>query len=114
MRRKRRRAARRTAPTAGPRPGRRSRSPSCRRRSSGATPTRWHALVERTAAAAASAPSAIARSVNAGTVTDQVGRFRGLADAGVDLAIVSLPDLGEPGAIERFGSVIAAFGRSMS
>ena len=34
-----------------------------------------------------------AGTVNAGTVDDQVGRFRALADAGVGTAIVSLPDL---------------------
>jgi F420-dependent oxidoreductase-like protein len=50
-----------------------------------------------------------ATSVNAGTVADQIGRFRGLADAGVETAIVSFPDLGEPDPIERFAGVIAAF-----
>jgi alkanesulfonate monooxygenase SsuD/methylene tetrahydromethanopterin reductase-like flavin-dependent oxidoreductase (luciferase family) len=51
-----------------------------------------------------------ATSVNAGTVDDQVGRFRALADAGVQTAIVSLPDLdGETAALERFAKVIAAF-----
>ena len=48
-------------------------------------------------------------TVNAGTVADQVGRFRALADAGVQTAILRLPDVAEPGAIERFGAVIAAF-----
>jgi alkanesulfonate monooxygenase SsuD/methylene tetrahydromethanopterin reductase-like flavin-dependent oxidoreductase (luciferase family) len=50
-----------------------------------------------------------AASVNAGTVADQIGRFRALADAGVGTAIVSFPDLGEPDPIERFAGVIAAF-----
>jgi F420-dependent oxidoreductase-like protein len=50
-----------------------------------------------------------AASVNAGTVADQVGRFRALADAGVRTAIVSLPNLGRGGAIERFADVIEAF-----
>jgi F420-dependent oxidoreductase-like protein len=50
-----------------------------------------------------------ATSVNAGTVTDQVGRFRGLADGGVATAIVSFPDLGEVAPLERFAPVIAAF-----
>jgi alkanesulfonate monooxygenase SsuD/methylene tetrahydromethanopterin reductase-like flavin-dependent oxidoreductase (luciferase family) len=55
-----------------------------------------------------------ATSVNAGTVTDQVGRFRELADAGVQTAIVSLPDLpqspaGHPDPVIRFAPVIAAF-----
>jgi alkanesulfonate monooxygenase SsuD/methylene tetrahydromethanopterin reductase-like flavin-dependent oxidoreductase (luciferase family) len=50
-----------------------------------------------------------ATSVNAGTVADQVGRFRGLADGGVATAIVSFPDLGEVAPLERFAPVIAAF-----
>jgi alkanesulfonate monooxygenase SsuD/methylene tetrahydromethanopterin reductase-like flavin-dependent oxidoreductase (luciferase family) len=52
---------------------------------------------------------AYAASVNAGTITDQVGRFRALAQAGVGTAIVSLPDLGETEPIERFARVIEAF-----
>jgi F420-dependent oxidoreductase-like protein len=50
-----------------------------------------------------------AERVNAGTVADQVARFRALADVGVHTAIVSLPDLAGPEPIERFGEVIAAF-----
>ena len=50
-----------------------------------------------------------AASVNAGTVDDQIGRFRALADAGVDTAIVSLPDLGDVEPVERFTPVIEAF-----
>ena len=50
-----------------------------------------------------------AASVNAGTVVDQVGRFRSLADAGVQTAIVSLPDLAETAPIETFAEVIRAF-----
>jgi hypothetical protein len=50
-----------------------------------------------------------AERVNAGTVADQVGRFRALADVGVQTAIVSLPDVAHPDAIERFAPVIAAF-----
>ena len=50
-----------------------------------------------------------AASVNAGTVSDQIGRFRALADAGVGTAIVSLPDLGDPEPVERFGAVVNAF-----
>ena len=49
-----------------------------------------------------------AEHVNAGTVPDQVARFRALAETGVQTAIVSLPDLDGPAAIERFGAVIAA------
>ena len=47
--------------------------------------------------------------VNAGTVADHVGRFRDLADAGVQTAVVSLPDVAEPAAIERFAPVIDRF-----
>ena len=50
-----------------------------------------------------------AARVNAGTVDDQIGRFRELADAGVSLAVVSLPDLGTTDAIDRFAPVITAF-----
>jgi F420-dependent oxidoreductase-like protein len=54
-------------------------------------------------------PEAYAARVNAGTVDDQIGRFRELADAGVQTAIVSLPDLSSPEPVERFAEVIAAF-----
>ena len=55
-------------------------------------------------------PARYAASVNAATVDDHVGRFRTLAEAGVQTAIVRLADLGrDPGAIERFAPVIAAF-----
>ena len=47
--------------------------------------------------------------VNAGTVDDHVGRFRGLADAGVEVAILSLADLGDTMPLERFAPVIAEF-----
>ena len=47
--------------------------------------------------------------VNAATVDDHVGRFRKLADAGVQTAIVSLPDLSDTAPLERFAGVIAAF-----
>jgi F420-dependent oxidoreductase-like protein len=50
-----------------------------------------------------------AAGVNAGTVADQIGRFRALADAGVGTAIVSFPDLADPDPIERFAGVAAAF-----
>jgi alkanesulfonate monooxygenase SsuD/methylene tetrahydromethanopterin reductase-like flavin-dependent oxidoreductase (luciferase family) len=58
-----------------------------------------------------------AASVNAGTIEDQIGRFRGLADAGVQTALVSFPDIGidalpgSPAAVERFAPVIEAFRR---
>jgi hypothetical protein len=38
-----------------------------------------------------------------------VGRFRQLADAGVQTAIVSLAGMADTAPIERFGEVIAAF-----
>jgi F420-dependent oxidoreductase-like protein len=50
-----------------------------------------------------------AATVNAGTVVDQIGRFRALADAGVRTAIVSFPNLGAVDPIECFADVIAAF-----
>jgi F420-dependent oxidoreductase-like protein len=50
-----------------------------------------------------------AAQVNAGTVDDQIGRFRRLADLGVGTAIVSLPDLDEPDAVARWAPVLAAF-----
>jgi len=48
----------------------------------------------------------------AGTVEEQVGRYRDYAEAGVQTAILSLPELGtnpDPAAVARFGDVIAAF-----
>ena len=50
-----------------------------------------------------------ASAVNTGTVADHVGRFHGLAEAGVQTAIVSLPDLGDAVPVERFAAVIEAF-----
>ena len=50
-----------------------------------------------------------AATANAGTIDDQIGRFRALADAGVRNAIVSFPDLGEGEPIERFAAVVGAF-----
>jgi F420-dependent oxidoreductase-like protein len=52
---------------------------------------------------------AFAARVNAATVDDQIGRFRQLAEAGVQTAIVSLPDVDDPEALPRFGEVIKAF-----
>jgi F420-dependent oxidoreductase-like protein len=45
----------------------------------------------------------------AGTLEDHIGSFRQLAEAGVAEAIVSLPDLAGPAAVERFAGVIDAF-----
>ena len=52
-----------------------------------------------------------AARLNAGTVEDQIGRLRLLADAGVTTEIVSLPDLDTEGAVavERFAPIIDAF-----
>jgi len=54
-------------------------------------------------------PEAFAESVQAGTVQDQIGRFRELAEAGVRTAIVSLPDLASGDAVVGFAPVVAAF-----
>jgi F420-dependent oxidoreductase-like protein len=54
-------------------------------------------------------PEAFAERVNAASVVDHVGRFRQLAEAGVQTAIVSLADLDGPAAVERFRPVVAAF-----
>jgi len=51
-----------------------------------------------------------AASVHAGTVADQVGRFRALAEAGVREAMVRLPGLGaDSGPLGAFSQVIGAF-----
>ena len=42
------------------------------------------------------------------TTDEQIGRYRAYVEAGVQTAIVSLPDVTE-GGIERFAPVIAAF-----
>lgn len=57
-----------------------------------------------------SAPETHARRINAGTVTDHVGRFRTYAEAGLDHAIVSFPPVATVPDIEAFAPVIAAFG----
>jgi F420-dependent oxidoreductase-like protein len=67
-------------------------------------------LVERLRPRRTSTEQYAAR-VNAGTVDDQVGRFRALAQAGVQTAVVSFPDLVDARPIERFGDVIDAFPR---
>ncbi len=54
-------------------------------------------------------PEAYRTWANAGTVDDHIGRFRELAEAGVQEAVVSLPDLASEAPVERFGEVIAAF-----
>ena len=54
-------------------------------------------------------PERWAARTNAGTVEDHVGRFRAMAEAGVQEAMVSLRDIGLPGAVERFAPVIETF-----
>jgi F420-dependent oxidoreductase-like protein len=66
------------------------------------------AVVERLAGGAGT-PELAAERLGAGTVDDHIGRYRSLADAGVQTAIVALPDVWTPGALESFGQVIAAF-----
>jgi F420-dependent oxidoreductase-like protein len=50
------------------------------------------------------------RSDAAGTVEEQVGRYRALADAGVQQVFVALHEDGTTEQIERFSQVISAFG----
>jgi alkanesulfonate monooxygenase SsuD/methylene tetrahydromethanopterin reductase-like flavin-dependent oxidoreductase (luciferase family) len=57
------------------------------------------------------APEQAADRWGAGTVDDQIGRYSRFAQAGVETAIVALPDLFTPGALEAFGEVIAGFER---
>jgi F420-dependent oxidoreductase-like protein len=54
-------------------------------------------------------PEAYAARVNAATIDDHVGRFRELAEAGVQTAVVNLPDLSGPEPVERFAAIISAF-----
>jgi alkanesulfonate monooxygenase SsuD/methylene tetrahydromethanopterin reductase-like flavin-dependent oxidoreductase (luciferase family)/predicted kinase len=51
-------------------------------------------------------PAKYATSVNAGTVDDQIGRFRELSEAGVAEAMISLPDLDT---LDTIADVISAF-----
>ena len=52
---------------------------------------------------------AYAAAVNAGTIEDQIGRFRLLSEAGVQHAMVGLRDLQGPQSVERMREVIEAF-----
>jgi len=54
-------------------------------------------------------PAWYAAAVNAGTIDDHVGRFRELAEAGADEVMVRLPDLTDPGPVERMSKIISAF-----
>ncbi|MEO1061523.1 MAG: TIGR03560 family F420-dependent LLM class oxidoreductase [Actinomycetota bacterium] len=66
------------------------------------------ARVDELRTGAGTRDEAIARW-NAGTTDEHIGRFRRLAESGVQEAIVSLPDVGLPGSVERFAPVIEAF-----
>jgi alkanesulfonate monooxygenase SsuD/methylene tetrahydromethanopterin reductase-like flavin-dependent oxidoreductase (luciferase family) len=46
---------------------------------------------------------------HAGTVNQQIGRYRLLADRGVQTVFVSLPDLSGPAEVERFAPIVQAF-----
>jgi F420-dependent oxidoreductase-like protein len=54
-------------------------------------------------------PARYAAGVHAGTVDDQIGRFRELAEAGVSEVAVRLPDLTTAEPLTRIAKVIAAF-----
>ena len=56
-------------------------------------------------------PEHVPQSVVAGTVEDHIGRYRELAEAGVQTAFVRFPDLGGTEPIARFAPVIEAFRR---
>jgi hypothetical protein len=47
--------------------------------------------------------------VHAGTVSDHIGRFRELADAGAAEVVVRLVDLTDPEPLDRMAKIIAAF-----
>ena len=46
-------------------------------------------------------PARYAAAVNAGTVDDQIGRFRQLAEAGVQEVVIRLPDLVDATPLDR-------------
>jgi alkanesulfonate monooxygenase SsuD/methylene tetrahydromethanopterin reductase-like flavin-dependent oxidoreductase (luciferase family)/predicted kinase len=66
------------------------------------------ALVERLRGRTAAAT--FARRHHAGTVTDQIGRYRVLADRDVSTVFLSLPDLAGPEDVLRLAPVVGAFG----
>ncbi|HVH22467.1 MAG TPA: TIGR03560 family F420-dependent LLM class oxidoreductase, partial [Pseudonocardia sp.] len=75
----------------------------------GRDPAEVDALVARLRPRAAD-PAKYAAGVHAGTVADQIGRFRELAEVGVSEIVVRLPDLLDPAPLSRMASVINAFG----
>jgi F420-dependent oxidoreductase-like protein len=54
----------------------------------------------------AAPPEAVLARLGAGTIDDQEARYAALAEAGVQTAIVALPDAATPGALETFAEVI--------
>jgi alkanesulfonate monooxygenase SsuD/methylene tetrahydromethanopterin reductase-like flavin-dependent oxidoreductase (luciferase family) len=64
-------------------------------------------LVEQTRPAKV-APERHARAVNAGTVDQHVDRVGRYIAAGVDHVVVSLPDVHDPAALERYGRLMEA------
>jgi len=54
-------------------------------------------------------PARYAAAVNAGTIDDHIGRFRHLAEAGVQEVMIRLPGLADPEPLERAAKVISAF-----
>jgi F420-dependent oxidoreductase-like protein len=54
-------------------------------------------------------PARVAAALNAGTVSDHIGRFRELADAGAAEVMVRLPDPLDPSSLECMAEIISAF-----
>ena len=72
----------------------------------GADPRDVHARIERLRPADVG-PDRFADRAAAGTVDDHELAFRRLADAGVQTAIVSVPDVAMPGSLAPFADLIA-------
>jgi hypothetical protein len=53
-------------------------------------------------------PETTAESVGAGTIEDQIGRFRAYADVGVHTAIINLP-ITTPARVAELAPLVAAF-----
>ncbi len=73
----------------------------------GADPDQVGRLVEAHRGRASA--KAYAAAHHAGTIEQQIGRYRLLADRGVQTVFVSLPDLTGPAEIERFAPIVQAF-----
>ncbi|MDH3707600.1 MAG: TIGR03560 family F420-dependent LLM class oxidoreductase [Acidimicrobiia bacterium] len=72
-------------------------------------PDRTHLAARLDELGGTEAPELTAERLLAGTADEHVDRFGRLASAGVDTVIVSLADVGRPGAVEAMGPVIEAF-----